>query len=302
MATQTFTQEERQTYIGGSDIAAIMGMSRWSTPLRLWAEKTGRIEQPDLSNNEAVEMGRDLEEFVAQKFSEKTGKTVRRAPKKYNHKDYDFLAANIDRLITGSDELLECKTCTLWKKEEWEEGIPQEYVYQVIWYLGITGRKVGWIAVLIGGQMFRYKQIDFDAELFEIMVDKAINFWQMVQEDIAPEAMPQDGETLAELFPNHTEDLIQNQEIEDRVAYLQETKMQIKDMKDEQEKLETELKTMINEKAGILTKKYKVTWKTQISRRIDTKTLKEELPDIAEKFMSESASRVLRITNNKEVA
>jgi putative phage-type endonuclease len=293
---------DRNLFLGGSDIAAIMGLSRWSSPLRLWAEKTGKIEHPDLSDNEAVEMGRDLEEFVAQKFSQRTGKTVRRAPKKYTHKDYDFLAANVDRLITDSDELLECKTCTLWKKDEWEEGIPQEYVLQVIWYLGITGRKTGWIAVLIGGQKFMYKQIDFDAELFKIMVEKAIVFWQMVQEDIAPEAMPQDGDTLFELFPNSTDDLIENQEIEERVAYLQEVKMQISDMKDEQKKLETELKTLINEKAGILTQKYKVTWKTQVSRQIDTQTLKVEMPDIAKMFTSERISRVLRVAINKEVA
>ena len=69
-----FTQEERMMYIGGSDIAAIMGQSRWKTPYRLWAEKTGKIEVPDLSTNESVEMGTRLEQFVADLFSEKTGK------------------------------------------------------------------------------------------------------------------------------------------------------------------------------------------------------------------------------------
>lgn len=300
MKIQSFTKEERQLYIGGSDISAIMGLSRWKTPLRLWGEKTGKIEPDDLSNNEAVEMGKDLEEFVAQKFAQRTGKSVRRAPKKYTHKDYPFLAANIDRLITGTDELLECKTCSEYKKSEWENGIPEEYILQVIWYLGITGRPAGWIAVLIGGQKFLYKKIDFDAELFNDMVQKALIFWEQVQTEMSPEATALDSDTLFKLYPTHTEDFIENQEIEVRVAYLQETKMQIKDMQDEQKMLETELKALIADRQGILTQKYKVTWTTQTSRRIDTAALREELPEIAEKFMSESISRVLRINKNKE--
>jgi len=294
------TQDERQLFIGGSDIAAVMGMSRWKTPLRLWSEKTGKIEAPDLSDNEAVEMGTDLEEFVAQKFAQRTGKTVRRAPKKYIHKDYDFMAANVDRLITSTDELLECKTCTLWKKEEWEAGIPEEYILQVIWYLGITGRSAGWIAVLIGGQKFMYKKIDFDTELFDTMVEKARLFWQCVQDEIPPEAMPQDSDTLLELYPEHTQDFIENQDIEERVAYLQEVKMQIKDMQDEQKMIETELKSMIADRSGILTQKYKITWNAQISKRIDTTIFREEMPDIAERFLIQNTTRVLRITKNKE--
>ena len=141
----SFTQEERMQYIGGSDIAAVLSQSRWKTPYRLWTEKTGKIIVPDLSNVEAVEMGNRLEQFVADIFSDKTGKQVRRAPKMYRHPEYPFLVANIDRLIVGGDELLECKTCSAYKLEEWENKIPREYVLQVIWYLGITGRKRGWI-------------------------------------------------------------------------------------------------------------------------------------------------------------
>ena len=60
-----FTAEERRKYIGGSDIASVMMMSRWKTPLTLWLEKTGEIEPDDLSDNEAVQLGVELEDFVA---------------------------------------------------------------------------------------------------------------------------------------------------------------------------------------------------------------------------------------------
>lgn len=296
----SFTQEERMQYIGGSDIAAVLSQSRWKTPYRLWAEKTGKIIVPDLSNVEAVEMGNRLEQFVADIFSDKTGKQVRRAPKMYRHSEYPFLVANIDRLIVGGDELLECKTCSAYKLEEWENKIPREYVLQVIWYLGITGRKRGWIACLIGGQKFDYKPIDFDQELFDLMIEKALKFWEMVKNDVPPMILPEDDTTLAELYPTHTDDLIELQEMNDRIAYLQEIKMHIDEMTKEKREIETELKTLIKDKAGVLTDRYKITWKSQTSRRIDSDLLKTECPDIAQKYMKESVSRVLRINKRKD--
>ena len=73
-----FTAEERRKYIGGSDITSVMMMSRWKTPLTLWLEKTGEIEPDDLSDNEAVQLGVELEDFVAQKFAKEIGKKVRK--------------------------------------------------------------------------------------------------------------------------------------------------------------------------------------------------------------------------------
>lgn len=295
----SFTQEERMSYIGGSDIAAVMGQSRWSTPYRLWAEKTGKIKT-DLSTNESVEMGTRLEGFVADLFSEKTGKQVRKAPKTYIHPDYPFLVAHVDRLVTGTDELLECKTCSAYKLEEWENKIPKEYVLQVIWYLGITGRKTGWIACLIGGQKFDYKPIEFDKDLFNMMVEKSLKFWKMVQDRVPPVIMPEDDEVLAQIYSHHTADLVQVQEMDERVAYLQEIKMHIDELQKEKREIETELKTMIADKAGLITDKYKVTWKSQIQRRIDTETFKNENPDLAQRYMCEKSIRVMRITKNKE--
>ena len=279
-----------------------MSQSRWKTPYRLWAEKTGKIEMPDLSNIEAVEMGTRLEQFVADLFSEKTGKSVRKAPKTYSHPDYPYLVAHVDRLITGTDELLECKTCSAFKLEEWENKIPKEYVLQVIWYLGITGRKRGWIACLIGGQKFIYMAIEFDEELFKAMVERAVKFWEMVQNQTPPLILPEDDEVLGEIYSEHTDDMMVLQDLNDRVAYLQEIKMHINEMTKEKEEIETELKTVIKDKAGFTTDKYKVTWKSQITRRIDTELLKTEEPEIAQKYMTESAYRVLRITKEKENA
>ena len=290
----------RCDFIGGSDIAAIMGMSRWKTPYRLWAEKTKKIELRDLSNIEAVELGTDLEEFVAQKFSQRTGKTVRRAPKVYQHPRYPFMVAHIDRLITGTDEGLECKTASTFKTEEWENDIPKEYVLQCQWYMGITGRKVWWIAVLIGGQKFLYKRIDFDKELFDLMVEKAVRFWEMVKKQEPPVLLPEYGGNLLEVYPTNTDKMIEMQEIEDRAAYRQELKMQISEIEKEIKEIDTELKGIIGENAGIITDKYKITWKERKTSYLNAEAFKEDNPKMAQKYTATRTTRFFVISKNRK--
>lgn len=289
----------RQNFIGGSEIAAVMGQSRWCSPYRLWAIKTGKIPAPDLSNNEAVQIGSKLEQFVAELFAERTGKKVRRAPKVYQHSKYPFLVAHIDRLIVDSDELLEVKTCSAYKLEEWENKIPKEYVLQVMFYLGITGRKRGWLCCLIGGQKFDYKCIEFDEELFNLMVEKAVKFWDMVQTQTPPVILPEDGEVLGEVFSEHTEDMIENNDINERVAYVKELEMHVDEMKKEIEEIKTELKAAIKDKMGIITDTYKVTWKNQKGSYVyDKEAMMAD--GVFEKYATQPSRRVLRITKLKE--
>ena len=316
MAVNTISHNDvrtnRHEYIGGSDIAKIMGLSRWGTPLSLWAEKTQKIPAKDLSDVEAVELGIDLEEFVAKKFTQKTGKAVRRSPKLYQHPSYPYMVAHVDRLVTGSDELLECKTCSAFKKDEWEnDDIPQEYILQLMWYLGITGRRIGHIAVLIGGQSFKYKQIEFDSELFDTMVESAKEFWQHVQDNTPPAVMASDDETLKDLYSNHSEIMIElyptdeetaqaTQTFEERIAYLQEVKAHIKSLQDEQKEIETHIKDIIKDSLGIKTPKYVVTWKSQTKTTVDSTLLRQCEPEIANKYSITASYRVMRINKNKE--
>ena len=332
MAVNTISHNDvktnRHEYIGGSDIAKVMGLSRWGTPLSLWAEKTGKIPAKDLSDNEAVELGTDLEEFVAKKFTQKTGKAVRRSPKLYQHPDYPYMVAHVDRLVTGTDELLECKTCSAFKTEEWDfeyeevteadgskkkvkvEKIPQEYILQVMWYLGITGRKVGHIAVLIGGQKFRTREIEFDQELFDTMVESAKEFWQHVQEQTPPPVMANDDETLKDLYSGHSEFMIElyptdeetalaAQALEEKIAYLQEVKAHIKSLEDEKKEIETHIKDIIKDNLGIKTPKYSVTWKLQKGQiSYDKEAMIAD--GNFDKYASQTSFRRLNIGKNKE--
>ncbi len=294
--------EEKKATIGGSEISIVLGLNRWKTPLRLWAEKTGKIKTEDISDREYIQLGNELEDFVARKFARITDKKVRRDTKTFRHKGYPYMIGHIDRRIVGTDELLECKTCNAWKAHEWEgDEIPQEYILQVLWYLGILGMSKGYIAVLIGGQKFTWKEIAFDKDLFDKMVEAAKEFVEhYIEEDIAPVAMSGDSSTLNRIFPEQKEDIIQTED-KDIVVLLDELqalKRIIADTEKEKEEKEAKLKQKIGESEGLETPLYKAVWKAQTFSRVDTKKLKAD--GIYDKYLVETPTRVLRINKKKK--
>ena len=98
----------RSKYIGGSDAAAVVGMSPFSSPYSLWAEKTGKI--PEFEGNLTTEVGSYLEEFVAKLFERETGKKVRRKNRMLINTDYPWAFGDVDRMVVGEKAFLEIKT------------------------------------------------------------------------------------------------------------------------------------------------------------------------------------------------
>jgi putative phage-type endonuclease len=277
----------RRTFIGGSDIAACMGLSRWQTPLQLWAEKVGEVEPTDLSGNEAVQLGVELEEFCAGKFERITGIKVRRAPQIYTHKLFPHFKCQVDRLIQGTDELLEIKTCSAWKQKEWEgEEIPVEYVLQVMWQLMVTGRSVGWICVLIGGQKFRHKKIVADPEMFAKMTEAANLFWDMVQKRIPPVAEADDKSFMVNLYPHASGRMLEaTTDIITSVDFMFQLKREIEELVKQKEEIEARLEAAIGSNLGLDTPKYIIKW--------------SEVPG-STFTVNRKPSRVLRITKKEK--
>lgn len=193
--------QERQAGLGGSDIAAALGMSNWKTPLELYLEKTGQIIPPDISANDNVHFGIVLEDAVAEEFSRRTGLKVRRNNQHLIHPEYDFLAANIDRAVVGKPFGLkcglECKTADKWAARfGWGDGatfdrdedgnlvlvseddeVPTPYLLQCAHYMAITDSPLWFLAVLIGGNDFRIYTIRRNQQLEKIMLQRAAKFW-----------------------------------------------------------------------------------------------------------------------------
>jgi putative phage-type endonuclease len=181
---------QRATGIGGSDVAAMLGISKWKTPLQLYLEKRG--EAPPQSDNDAMRWGRYLEPVVRQAYADETGYEVRVLDKLLRHPRHEFMVANLDGFVLPSDgprRVFEAKTART--AEGWGEPrsdeIPHAYYLQVQHYLEVTGFEVADVAVLIGGADFRIYEVPADRELQQMIVDACADFWQRVQRGEPPE-------------------------------------------------------------------------------------------------------------------
>lgn len=288
--------------IGGSEISIVMGLNRWKTPLRLWAEKTGKFVTEDIGDREYIQMGNELEDFVAKRFTKLTGIKVRRDTKTFTHKTYPNMIAHIDRRVVGTDELLECKTCNAWKAHEWEgEEIPREYILQVMWYLGVLEMSKGYIAVLIGGNHFVHKEITFDQQLFDKMLESARHFVDFnIKQDEPPVALSGDSDTLLRMYPDSRENIIvkESRDEDELIGDIQFIKSQIIEFKADQEAKEALLKQKIGEAEGMDTPGFKVFWKNQAKSTLDYDRLKAD--GLYEKYVIRGNTRVLRINRKKE--
>ena len=176
--------------IGGSDAAVIMGLSHWKSPARLWMEKTKRVEPEDISNADVVYWGTILESVVADEFAKRTNKKVKKSGM-YRSVKYPWMLASVDRMIVGERAGLECKTTTEFNKSIWGDnsalGIPIAYYCQVQWYMTVLGYPKWYIACLIGGQTYVWKEIPRDDIFIGELIMKSGIFWDCVKNDICPE-------------------------------------------------------------------------------------------------------------------
>lgn len=290
---------DRSNIIGGSDISAIMGLSRWCTPLQLWAEKTGKIEK-HIGNPEALQVGKDMEEYVSSWFAKETGKTLRKDNRTFKHEKYPYMVGHIDRWVVGEEAVFEAKTANEYKLKEWQgDSIPAEYLLQVMWYLGILKKKVGHIACLVGGNKRLRKDLEYDDELFQKMVEAARNFHdEYLVKDVMPMVMAEDSDFLVELYPTAQPDSVielegekeeqMNLLIEERVG----GKQVIKDAQKEIDLIDAKIKMSMGESEMVKTGQYYISWKNQIQQRVDTQKLKAE--GLFERFKKDIEFRTLR--------
>ncbi|HDU7759649.1 TPA: YqaJ viral recombinase family protein, partial [Listeria monocytogenes] len=188
----------RRLGIGGSDAGIIMGLNQYKTAFELWLDKTDQV-LPDESAGEAAYWGNQMEEVVAKEFEKRTGKKVRRSNMMYQHPEHDFMLANVDRFVVGEDAILECKTASAYLAKEWEaDEVPATYLVQIQHYLAVTGKSKAYVAVLIGGNKFIWKEIKRDDELINQIIAFELDFWETnVKGYVAPAL---DGSSAAEKY------------------------------------------------------------------------------------------------------
>ena len=295
--------EYRQLGIGGSDAAAACGLSKWKSHAQLYLEKTTPVEREE-SESEHLRQGRDFEDYVALRFTEETGKKVRRDNFMMSDSDYPFLIADIDRRVVGEDAILECKTTTPYNRDKWADGqIPIEYELQCLHYMSVTGAKKCYIACLIFGTDFIIREIDWDDETIEMLRAKEIEFWtEYVEKGVMPEP---DGsslydDALKKRFKGGLEDSIDLDTDKHAYDLYLYNKEQIKTLETYNKQFEQEIKLAMGDNNFGESKYFNVTYKPSKSVRLDTKRIKEEAPEIYEKYGKETESRRFLIKEVRE--
>lgn len=176
----------RNKGIGGSDAGIIMGLNPYKSINDLWLEKTNQVEQEDLTDNEYVYWGNQLEDMVAKEFAKRSNYKVRRMGTVQSN-EYPFMIANIDRWIVGENFGLECKTANAFAGKNWEDDeLPDSYYCQCLHYMAVTGAPCWYIAVLLGGNKFIYKKIDRNEDDIKTLIKEENKFWDLVKTKKAP--------------------------------------------------------------------------------------------------------------------
>jgi putative phage-type endonuclease len=212
-ATETFETREawlatRRTGLGSSDIPVLFGLSPWKSRFELWAEKVGAAE-PDAAETEAMEWGLRLQPLVAAKYAEETGRRiVQGSPYAIRrHPRLPFLLASLDAEILPwngrGPGALECKTASAWKADDWADAPPLLYQVQLQTQLVVAEWTWGSLAVLIGGQRFRWVDLEVHAGIAELIEEKATAFWERVTrgDPPLPDGSESAKEILARMYP-----------------------------------------------------------------------------------------------------
>lgn len=215
---------ERSTGLGGTDAAAIMGLNPWKSAVDVYLEKTETAPKQAVTRTRISELklnvGNKLEPLVIDLFEERTQLEVIRDNGIIRHPILPYLLAHVDGLInleSGEKYVFEAKTAGMnailsrsWGNEREgykaePEDVPASYYYQLQWYLMITNREAGYLAVLLGGnEDFRIYFFERDYEL-GIKMKKALkNFWvNHVKKRIPP--APSTVKDASNIYQRHTD-------------------------------------------------------------------------------------------------
>lgn len=293
-------KKARSRGIGGSDVAPLLGLSNWKTPMDLWAEKIGHKQPEDIGDKEFVHFGIVLEQIVAKEFELRTGKKVRRRRKTVTHSKFDFMLANIDRDIVGESAGLECKCSSAWLQQHWGEtgsdDFPLYYLTQCVHYMEVLGYDRWYCAVLIGGNEFRWYVIERSAELAASLIEKEATFWRAVLSKSPPE--PVCFADMVTLYPKASgTGIVATDAIFAKLSELAKLNEAAKGVETEQERLKIDITKFMGH-AGRLTDRAGgrlATWLSYEQTRLSGKRVKAVHPEIYNELAETSTVRPFRL-------
>ena len=275
------------------------GMNPYKSAMQVYLDKTS--PETEVIDNESMRLGRDLEDYVAGRFMEATGKKVRRSNAMYVHDQYSFMMANIDRLVMGERAGLECKTASPYQADRWKDGkIPEWYYLQCQHYMKVLEMDGWYLAVLIYGKGFQYTYLPRDEELLDHLVKIEKDFWENhIQAKVmpSPDGSKEADKLVQTYFHRKKGTVTRLIGLDEQITRRNELVELIKKMQTEQKIIEQEIKMYLGKEQAQtgISDQYRVTWMEYETRRIDTERLKKERPEIYEGYSKVQKSSRLNI-------
>lgn len=277
--------EDRKKGIGGSEVAAILGLNQYKTAFQVWQDKTGRA--PNEQENAFMKFGSRAEKLVVEYWEEETGlKTAECAH--FSHPQYDFIMGTPDRVYSkdGKTGVLECKTSKLIITPDDPRFI--NFFCQLQWYMGLVQASIGEVAILdrVNCEFARF-EFEFNDDFYQEVLGKIVNFWENhVAKDVPPE--PANYHDVEIMFKKHVNGAFVEAAPETLqvVERLKSVKEQIKELKDQEEELAGQIKMVLRDSEFLsYDGRPLVTWKAASdSTRFDADLFKKTHPDLYKQF------------------
>ena len=237
--------EQRHQYIGASEAAAIVGVSKFSSPSGVWYRKTGPVEDNEQTIQQ--EVGHELEPLIARLFTRETGVEVS-DPGDYAiavSNRYPWLSCTLDRFAEPVIPV-ELKTASFDAAKEWKERVPLAYQIQVMIQMIVTGSRQGYIAVLLNGSAFKWHPVAYHERLAERLIVRTKDFYERCMvggERPAPDGHDATRQVLSSLYPKADGDPLDLPgELADLGAEYDELAAQMKAAKERQQQIQNSVK------------------------------------------------------------
>lgn len=298
-------RELRRQGIGGSDAASIAGQNPYRSKFTTYYDKLGQL--PDEEEKEIIRLGHDLEDYVSARFTEKTGKKVKNCNYIIRSKGNPFMLANVDRLIIGENAVLEVKTTRNYDRYDYANGeYNASYYTQCLHYMAVGGFQKAYLAIYeLGVDLYvieieRNETVEQDIKAL-IALEK--QFWEEnIRQQIppAPTGIENDGKFISTAYQADeglpTVDLTP---LDERLEEIVALKAQKTALEAEIAERENSIKTTLAEATRGESERFKVTWKQSVTTRLDTATLKKEMPEVYNKYCNQTASRRFLLSEKK---
>ena len=270
MSRRTPWLAARRNGIGGSDAAAILGLSPWKSPMSVWLDKKGLLEEPvDPEREFLMQLGKDLEPVIAKLYERRTGKELWQPtePGIFVHTQYPCLIGTPDRLVKNESRGVELKTENPYQDNFGEPGtdqVPEHYLIQCVHYMAITAYPE-WDIALLRGAHFDIYTIKRDLGLENEITGRLVAWWQKhIVGNMPPDIDGSDTWRLhlERRYPRNILPAIKADEATCQLARKLQAGLRMKEVWEAAtEELKNRLKGVIGDCDGLLGDFGKITWR-----------------------------------------